>query len=383
MNQNDSFELSDGQPGEELGALKAHGFSRAEGVPSADAAFQAEEIPGFVTGHDFSRAGGAAISTGALAPAGNANRPECAGELELHFEPHGSDQFTPPEPSERLLFQSFTQPAIVPPARIPHLGHLALLVALASIGLLCSSVLVLAGMHFHLFGVATLDRAKSDVHYTLGSTAALYLATFAAALFVLPLVWHKSFFAGIQWNGATALRLRWWLFGAGGLCFLLAMLDEILLPSPAKAPIDEMFRSPGAAWLMLAFGVTIAPFFEEIFFRGFLLPTLATAWDWAIEQGTGKPAPALGEHGHPQWSIFAMVAASIFTSLPFAALHADQQGHALGPFVLLFAISLLLCAVRLRTRSLASSVLVHASYNFLLFSFMFLGTGGFRHLDKM
>jgi membrane protease YdiL (CAAX protease family) len=244
-------------------------------------------------------------------------------------------------------------------------------------------VLVLAGLHFHLFGVATLDQAKSDVHYTLGSTAALYLATFAAALFVLPLVWHKSFFAGIQWNGATALRLRWWLFGAGGLCFLLAMLDEILLPSPAKAPIDEMFRSPGAAWLMLAFGVTIAPFFEEIFFRGFLLPTLATAWDWAIEQGTGKAAPALGEHGHPQWSIFAMVAASIFTSLPFAALHADQQGHALGPFVLLFAISLLLCAVRLRTRSLASSVLVHASYNFLLFSFMFLGTGGFRHLDKM
>jgi membrane protease YdiL (CAAX protease family) len=182
---------------------------------------------------------------------------------------------------------------------------------------------------------------------------------------------------------ATALRLRWRLFSAGGLCFLLAMLDEVLLPSPAKAPIDEMFRSPGAAWLMLAFGVTLAPFFEEIFFRGFLLPTLATAWDWSIEQGTGKPAPPLDEHGHPHWSIFAMVASAIFTSVPFAALHADQQGYALGPFVLLFAISLLLCAVRLLTRSLAASVLVHASYNFLLFAFMFLGTGGFRHLDKM
>ena len=28
-------------------------------------------------------------------------------------------------------------------------------------------------------------------------------------------------------------------------------------------------------------------------------------------------------------------------------------------------------------------VLVHASYNFLLFSLMLLGTSGFRHLDKM
>ena len=67
----------------------------------------------------------------------------------------------------------------------------------------------------------------------------------------------------------------------------------------------------------------------------------------------------------------------------FAAMHADQQGYALGPFLLLVAISLVLCAVRLRTRSVAASVLVHASYNFLLFSLMLLGTGGFRHLDKM
>jgi hypothetical protein len=370
MSRNDSFEPGPEHSAEELGSL---------------------------TGAEFSPHVNALESTGDLSPVesssdsllGNPSFPSATPAPEESLStfpgewPHDFPGPVPAEPQERLLFQSFTQPAIVPPARIPHLGHLALLVALASIGLLGSTLLVLAGLHFHLFGVATLDQAKSDVHYTLGSTATLYLITFAAALFVLPLVWHKGFFAGIQWNGATALRLRWRLFGAGGLCFMLAMLDEVLLPSPAKAPIDEMFRSPGAAWLMLAFGVTLAPFFEEILFRGFLLPTLATAWDWSIEQGTGKPVPPLDEHGHPHWSIFAMVASAIFTSVPFAALHADQQGYALGPFVLLFAISLLLCAVRLLTRSLAASVLVHASYNFLLFSFMLLGTGGFRHLDKM
>jgi membrane protease YdiL (CAAX protease family) len=39
--------------------------------------------------------------------------------------------------------------------------------------------------------------------------------------------------------------------------------------------------------------------------------------------------------------------------------------------------------VRLITRSLAASTLVHACYNFTIFFLMLVGTGGFRHLDKM
>jgi hypothetical protein len=64
-------------------------------------------------------------------------------------------------------------------------------------------------------------------------------------------------------------------------------------------------------------------------------------------------------------------------------MHAEQTGHALGPFLMLVCVSLVLCWARLSTRSLAASVLVHASYNFMLFAFMLLGTEGFRHLDKM
>ena len=134
---------------------------------------------------------------------------------------------------------------------------------------------------------------------------------------------------------------------------------------------------------MFGFAVTLAPFFEEMAFRGFLLPALATAWDWISEKSTGKSARPLAADGHPQWSIPAMIFASILTSLPFALLHADQTGKALGPFLLLITVSLILCAVRLKTRSLAASTLVHASYNFLIFFLMLISTGGFRHLDKM
>ena len=78
-----------------------------------------------------------------------------------------------------------------------------------------------------------------------------------------------------------------------------------------------------------------------------------------------------------------MMAGSLLTSVPFALMHAEQTGYSLGPFLLLVLVSLVLCAVRLALRSLAASVLVHATYNFLLFSFMFFGTSGFRHLENM
>jgi membrane protease YdiL (CAAX protease family) len=134
---------------------------------------------------------------------------------------------------------------------------------------------------------------------------------------------------------------------------------------------------------MFGFGVTFAPFFEEIAFRGFLLPSLATACDWVGERFTDKDPPPLDGNGHPQWSLPAMVIASIATSLPFAMMHLEQQGKTLGPFIQVLAVSLILCAVRLRTRSLAASTLVHACYNFMIFSLMMIGTDGFRHLDKL
>ena len=258
-----------------------------------------------------------------------------------------------------------------------------LLAAFAVAGFVCATVLMLVALHFHFFGAATLDQVKTNVRYILGFEAILYLVAFFLGLIIFPLLWNKSFFAGIHWRGAAALQFGWRLPGIAVGCFVLAALDQTLLPGPANAPIEDIFRSPGAAWLMFGFGVLFAPFFEEMAFRGFMLPAFATAWDWAIEKSTGKPARPLDENDHPQWSISAMVIASILTTLPFALMHVDQQGHSLGPFILLIVISLILCAVRIVTRSLAASTVVHACYNFLLFFLMLISTDGFRHLEKL
>jgi membrane protease YdiL (CAAX protease family) len=366
--------------------------------------------------------------------------------------PFPAPEMTPPQDGQITdepagLFQSWSQPEAVPLTRTPHLGHLVLLTAFLCVGAVCATVLTAVALRFHFLGVAAMDKAATEVHYMLGSEAVIYLVTLALSLIIFPLFWNKSFFAGIQWRGAVARRLYQPLALTALGCFALAALDIKLLPGPEHAPIDEIFRTPGAAWLLFAFGITLAPFFEEIVFRGFLLPALATACDWVGEYIGSEnqwPRPALvagsamastavavfceeayghhrfverfllfcfislvfgvalfwmykrrqdrcaglrvrplDENGHPQWSIQAMVIASIAASLPFALMHAEQTGHSLGPLLQVFSVSLILCAVRLKTRSLAASTLVHACYNFLIFSLMMLGTGGFRHLDKM
>jgi membrane protease YdiL (CAAX protease family) len=128
------------------------------------------------------------------------------------------------------------------------------------------------------------------------------------------------------------------------------------------------------AWMMFVFGVTCAPLFEELCFRGFLLPAFVNAFRWLSLKGDLSPQ-AVRRVGYP--------VSALLTSLPFALMHSPQVSHAWGPLALIGLVSLVLCAVRLRLNSLAGSTIVHAAYNFTLFAGMLIATDGFRHLEKL
>ena len=336
---------------------------------------------------------GEPINSPASDPLGPANAPippgEWTGEPEEPIpEPNRADEVSLTAPytvDDEPLFASYTR--TVHPAmreeRIPLAGDLGLVFLLLLFGWICVSVLVGIGLHLKLWGIASASDAQTDYHYALITQGALYLITFAGCLVVFPLIWRRPFFDGVHWRGSYAIQRIGRLMSAAVLCFFVAMINGILMPGPSNAPIEQLFKAPGAAWVLFGFGITLAPFFEEMAFRGFLLPALCTAWDWSVEHLTGAPRRPLDDRGNPNWSLTAMIIGSAITSAPFALMHGFQTAWSLGPFLLLMFVSLVLCWVRLSTRSLAASTIVHACYNLMLFSFMLLGTGGFKHLDRM
>ena len=64
-------------------------------------------------------------------------------------------------------------------------------------------------------------------------------------------------------------------------------------------------------------------------------------------------------------------------------LHGAQLAHSFAPLAVLFGVSVVLCVTRLRFHSLAASTVVHSMYNATIFVMLFIGTDGFRHLDKL
>jgi membrane protease YdiL (CAAX protease family) len=263
-----------------------------------------------------------------------------------------------------------------PARRIPHIGHAILFFSMAFLSFWCC-----ASWRFLRWRTFMLESAMQHPGIGLASQALAYVLTLAVSAWLFPHLGDVSFAQGIHWNFLAARRYWYWIVGGGVLLSAVAQASLQLIPSPKTTAFDSMLTTQHAAWLLMGFAVLLAPLTEEIAFRGFLLPALATAYDWlALER-----SPA----GLDRWqrssmnSASALVFSAIFSSVPFALLHADQLAHAWGVLGVLYGVSLVLSFVRIRTHSLACSTLMHATYNFSIFVVILINTGGFRHLEKL
>jgi uncharacterized protein len=191
-----------------------------------------------------------------------------------------------------------------------------------------------------------------DPRVLLPAQLAAYLLVFAGLWRLFAHHFGIGFFRALSWRWP----LRWIRFLAGGA--LLGVAVQFIsnwLPSPPELPIDKMLRTATDAWLMTAFGVLIAPFVEEVLFRGLLFP--------ALTRRTGA------------------LASMLVTSLLFGAVHAQQLAGAWVQVACIVFVGCVLTVVRWRFRSLASSTLVHVGYNGTLFVALFVQTRGFTHLS--
>jgi membrane protease YdiL (CAAX protease family) len=336
-------------------------------------------------------------------------------------------EFAAPEPGAAAT-QAATEaqppdPSTIEPPRpakpIPTLGNTLLFFVLAiavttAVGLATIALgMMLPPFHEDMRSLAL------DARLAIPSQALQYLALLAVVAVVFGNIWKRPFWQAIQWNEAAVAR-RWLpLLGTGLALGLLSGTASNFLPMPKEAPIlNDLMRSAAGAWMMFAFGTTLAPLMEEIAFRGFLLPSLLHCFERLRRRNQPEPAVALAylepsaepaaepaedraaptpsaqtpsapptspasESAPRPPSLLAAAAAILLASVPFALLHAQQVAGAWAPVLLIGLVSVVLCVVRLWTRSLAASALVHATYNFTLFAGMMIASDGFRHLDKL
>jgi len=267
------------------------------------------------------------------------------------------------------------------PRRIPHLGHAILFISYAGLILLLAQAILLSLFTNSLHDSQKVAASILQPKLLVVAMAVSYIATLVTSWFFFPLLWHRTFPEGLQWNFAALRRNVLKLIGLGLVLGWTVQAISSLIPVPKSIPMDNFFRTPSDVWLVTLFGTLLAPVFEEICFRGFLLPAFAIAYDWLSLPRT----PMAQQHWQTTTSLSAagLLFSSIVTSLLFALLHAQQLAHAWGALFVLFCVSLVLTFVRIRTRSVACSALVHACYNLSVFIALFIVTGGYRHLDRI
>jgi membrane protease YdiL (CAAX protease family) len=162
----------------------------------------------------------------------------------------------------------------------------------------------------------------------------------ALVLFVGQLVLVAALGGGAQPLGLTAPP-RWpWLLLAMPLVgvalrLVLAQVSQ-LVPSTGVAPIERLVSAPSGMLTMLAIGL-VAPFAEELFFRGLLFRQVETL------RG-------------PVW-------AAVVTALLFALLHAPQAFGAWPSLVSIACAGAAFSALRAVTGSTLASALAHLGYN--------------------
>lgn len=314
-----------------------------------------------------------------------------------HLDPSEPSLAAPPDESPNLGIEATTWPSAetkyqsdifgipapspkIYPRRIPNFGHVLLFLVLALVLLAIGQLLGVFLLQLtHLFPhrgfYALVQFSSTDARASIPIQALSYGLIALVVMPLFSLLWGEPFGEGVHWDSNKARRrfIRLAILGLAAGIGISFFGD--FLPMPKNPPItQDMMKSTAGAWMMLVFGISVAPLLEELAFRGFLLPGLLNSFRWFADRG------AISEGAANRVGIPTSI---LLTSIAFAFMHSPQVSHAWGPLVLIGSISIVLCIVRLVMNSVAAGVIVHAAYNFTLFAGVFYQTSGFRHLERL
>lgn len=270
--------------------------------------------------------------------------------VPIHPAPEGE-----PQPAPAAAAAPQAQRAFLPREDpVFHGSDLAIITVAAFFILIFVQVAAVALARFSgRFGDVPVEKLLRDPLILISSQVVAYLllAVFIEVLF------RARYGRGILQAFPFHLPRAFYFLGGGvALAFAVDFVSRFL-PIPKQLPIEEFFRTPGGAYAMMFFGVLIAPLVEELYFRGLLYPVLNRR--------------------------LGAVAGLLLSAAGFALLHAGQLALAWAPLLVLFSVGVVFTLVRARSRSVGPSMLMHMGYNGALFAMIYIGTNGFRDLDKL
>ena len=224
-----------------------------------------------------------------------------------------------------------------PPPREPFWGYfdLVLFIGLTLPCMMFGMLAVKALMwifHFHT-SVQLLELLPEQI---LG-----YALLFGALRLIFRLEYDRPFWGSLGWTPigvAPGLVASAGIVAAFGV-ILAGML--IHLPEGPNRMTDLLLQGKFSLVLLAAFGVGIAPLCEELAFRGFLQPLLVRT--------------------------FGAVPGILIPAVAFGLLHFQEYGNSWRHALLLSGAGAGFGAMRHYTRSTKAAVLMHASYNAVLF----------------
>lgn len=234
---------------------------------------------------------------------------------------------------------------------------LATAMAFVIMGTVAATIFILTHRSSGLNPKALEEALTKNAFFIVPTQFVIYVAIVG---FMALLIWvrHRTSLAkAVHWNMPRQGRmLSYALMGGTALAFVSDIGEAVLHRwIPDSLPITEFFKDRPSALLLGAFGILVAPLMEELLFRGFLYPALA------------------------RWT--GAAASVIITASAFTLLHGAQLGYSWAALLLIFIVGLTLTITRVRTNSVATCVIVHMTYNFVLLLQTYIVTHGFRQMQ--
>lgn len=220
----------------------------------------------------------------------------------------------------------------LPPKREPFWGYgdLALVIGL----MLASMVIIVAGA---AAATSIWPHLKNDPKPLLFPTnLAMYVFLLLVFKFVIGTRYGKPVLPSLGWRMTSPRVLGYAAIAGVTLPFVISAIGNLLHTPKGPTAMDEMLKSMPIVPLAIMAAV-LAPFFEELFFRGFLQPLLTRT--------------------------FGLIFGIVLTAALFGGLHSVEYSFIWQYVVAIGLLGIVLGFVRARTNSIVPTTIIHACFN--------------------